>query len=37
MKVELKIKKRIKRIIRVCKRNKDKNNEIFYRWILQEN
>lgn len=35
MRKKLKIKKNIKRIIRVCKKNKDNNNEIFYRWLLQ--
>lgn len=32
----LKMKKRLKRIIKICKKNKDTKNEIYYKWILQD-
>lgn len=34
-KENLKIKKTLKHLIRVCKKTKDKKNEMFYSWVLQ--
>lgn len=30
----LKVKKHLKRIIRLCKKNKDTGNEVYYKWLL---